>query len=81
LVGEAVRSRSLLFYTGLSGFCAAAVPTLARALIGSTALEDSRAMALEKHLTLLFFFTGVVSGGVYWLLAGRTAIRRRNDMA
>jgi hypothetical protein len=71
LIGEIAGMRGWIWYAGASGFLAAASPWIARAAHG---LERARsANALEGRFALLFFLTGVVTGGVYWLIAVRGA--------
>jgi hypothetical protein len=71
LIGEALRLRSVIWYAGVTGFCAAAAPWLVRAVRHME--RTTSASPHEMRLALLFFLTGVVSGFVYWLISGRRA--------
>jgi amino acid permease len=71
LVGEAARVRSFAWYSGATGIGAASAPWVIRA-----ALSLPRAVnynSTELRFALVFFLTGVISGSVYWFLAGRGA--------
>lgn len=75
LIGEVLRLRSYVWYSGACGVTTALVPWLLRAGQGS-AMSDTvtdPAQVAELRITLLLFLTGVVSGFVYWLVAGRSA--------
>jgi hypothetical protein len=64
----------LIWYSGSTGLLAAAVPWLVRS---AKHMERATSInAAETRFALLFFFTGLVSGFVYWLIAGRDAGRR-----
>jgi hypothetical protein len=69
LIGGVARSRSFLFYAGLTGFLAAAMPWILRA--SRFAERGGQMSSAEEHLTLILFLTGVVAGTIYWLIAGR----------
>lgn len=73
LIGEAAKVRAFLWYSGATGAVAASAPWLIRA-----ALRLPRAAGFnsaELRFALIFFITGVISGAVYWFLAGRGADR------
>jgi hypothetical protein len=68
LIGEITRMRSPFWYAGATGTAAAAAPWIIRA-----ALHLPRAASYnfaELRFALIFFLGGVISGSVYWLLAG-----------
>ena len=69
LVGGVARTRSFLFYAGLTGTLAAAMPWVLRA--SRFADRGGQVSSAESHLTLILFITGVVAGTIYWLIAGR----------
>jgi hypothetical protein len=74
LLGEIARVRALAWYAGATGVAAASAPWLIR-----TALHMPRAAEYnlaELRFALVFFFAGLVSGFIYWLLAGRDANQR-----
>jgi hypothetical protein len=76
LTGEVARVRSWLWYAAGTGLVSAALPPAIRMGLGSSALRretDAATQVLEHRLLLLVFLTGVVSGTLYWLIAGRTA--------
>jgi hypothetical protein len=76
LIGEAARVRAFAWYSGATGIGAASAPWLIRA-----ALRLPRAAnysSTELRFALIFFLTGVISGSVYWFLAGRSADDRRS---
>jgi hypothetical protein len=66
LASELLRQPSALVQMGLSGVLAAALPA---AVMGLARLPG----AAETRVLAAFFLTGVVAGGVYWLIAGRGA--------
>lgn len=71
LIGEIARVRALLWYASATGFVAASAPWLIRAT-----LHLPRAAGYnfaELRFALVFFLGGLISGSVYWLLAGRDA--------
>jgi len=75
LIGELAHVRSLAWYSGASGFLAAASPWIARAARG---LDPARrANPLEARIALLFFLAGALTGAIYWLIAGRAPQARR----
>lgn len=78
LTGEAARVRAWLWYAGATGLLAAGMPLAIRASLGRPPFRpeaDAVTQAAETRLLLLFFLTGVLSGSVYWLIAGRGAGR------
>ena len=79
LIGEAARTRSFLWYAGGTGALAAAMPAILRAGLrgaGRSGLGTSAgAGPVEQRFLLLFFLTGIVAGGLYWLVAARGAMR------
>jgi hypothetical protein len=71
LVGEMTGTRGLLWYAGATAFAAASAPWVVRAT-----LHLPRATGYnfaELRFGLIFFFGGLISGLVYWLIAGRNA--------
>ena len=71
LIGEFAKMRTLTWYGGGTGIVAASAPWLIRvALRLPRAVEYS---SVELRFALVFFFTGLLSGLVYWFLAGRSA--------
>jgi hypothetical protein len=83
LVGEIARVRSWLWYAAGTGSVAAAMPLLLRAGAGlrtqATRSIDTATQRAEYRFLLLFFLTGVLSGTVYWLIAGRRASKPANS--
>lgn len=75
VLGEALRLRSYVWYSGFCGALTASVPWAIRAGRGEglQAAASEAAQSAELRITLLLFLTGVVSGFVYWLVAGRSA--------
>jgi hypothetical protein len=76
LTGEIARARSWLWYAAGTGLVSAGLPLAIRLGLGSPALRrqaDAATQSIEHRLLLLFFLTGVISGTLYWLIAGRTA--------
>ena len=75
LAGEILRLRSYVWYSGMCGVLTGAVPWLLRAGQSGemTVSSTDPAQIAELRITLLLFLTGVVSGFVYWLVAGRSA--------
>lgn len=75
IMGEMLRLRSYVWYSGLCGTITAAVPWLLRAGQGGAmpGATQNAAQVAELRITLLLFLTGVTSGFVYWLVAGRSA--------
>ena len=76
LLGELARLRSWFWYACCSGGLAAAMPFLLRLWTGldrrMTTSEPTTATA-ESRFLLLFFFVGLITGSIYWLIAGRSA--------
>jgi len=73
LIGEVARVRGLLWYAGATALLAASAPWLARA---SLHLPRARSYNdAELRFAIIFFLGGLISGFVYWLLAGRDAGR------
>jgi hypothetical protein len=66
IVSELFRVGSGLFQMTLSGVLASALPA---AIIGLNRLPTST----ETRVLAAFFLTGVVTGAVYWVIAGRGA--------
>lgn len=75
LAGELLRLRSYVWYAGMCGLLTAAVPWLLRAGRSGElpGVPTDPAQVAELRITLLLFLTGVASGFVYWLIAGRGA--------
>ena len=70
-IGEIARVRALPWYAGATGLAAASAPWLIR-----VTLHLPRAAGYnfaELRFALVFFVAGLISGSVYWLLAGRDA--------
>src|SRR5580704_6250024 len=70
-LGEIARVRALPWYAGATGVAAASAPWLIRAI-----LHLPRAAGYnfaELRFAIVFFVAGLISGSVYWLLAGRDA--------
>jgi hypothetical protein len=68
LLGEIAKVRSFLWYAGATGVIAASTPWLIRG-----AFHTQRAISAspeELRFALVFFFTGIVSGAVFWFVAG-----------
>ena len=75
IIGELARLRAWVWYASATGLVAAGLPLMLRLSLG---LRDQMARplettAIEHRLLLLFFLTGVFSGSLYWLIAGRHA--------
>lgn len=66
-IGEAVVVRQPIWYAGVSGVLAGASPWIARAAMGLDKAHE--ATPIETRIALLFFLTGVFTGGLYWLIA------------
>ena len=71
LIGEIARVRTLFWYAIATGCVAASAPWLIRATWHLPRVADYN--FAEMRFALVFFFGGLVSGSVYWLLAGRDA--------
>jgi hypothetical protein len=77
LIGEIAGARSLLWYSGVSATLAGASPWIARAAKG---LDRAReASPLEIRIALSFFFTGALTGAIYWLIAAPPSARLSAD--
>ena len=74
IIGELVRLRAWLWYACATGFVAAGLPLMLRVSLslGSAMNRSVETTAIEHRLLLLFFLTGVLSGSLYWLIAGRS---------
>ena len=76
LVGEIAGLRSWFWYACCSGGLAAAMPFLLRLLAGvdrGGATPETPAATAESRFLLLFFLVGLITGSIYWLIAGRSA--------
>lgn len=71
LIGEIARVSALLWYAIGTGFVAASAPWLIRATLHLPRAADYN--FAEMRFALVFFFGGLLSGSVYWLIAGRGA--------
>ncbi|UDL93497.1 hypothetical protein LGH83_12985 [Lichenihabitans sp. PAMC28606] len=77
VVGEVTASRSLTLYAAVAGGMAAAGPALLRVILQVDPVASSEAaLLLESRFLLAAFLSGTVGGGLYWLLAGRSAAGR-----
>jgi hypothetical protein len=70
-IGELAGVRALSWYAGATGLAAASAPWLVRAALHLPRATDYN--FAELRFALVFFVTGLISGSVYWLLAGRNA--------
>jgi len=70
LIGEAAGVRGWLWNAGGCAVLAAASPWILRAARGLARLHQAN--PLEQRIALLFFLTGLVTGSVYWAIAGRS---------
>ena len=73
-IGEIARMRGLLWYAGATGFAAASAPWVIRAT-----LHLPRAVGYnfaELRFALVFFLGGLISGWIYWIIAGRNVGKR-----
>jgi hypothetical protein len=70
LFGETLGLRSPFWYGGATGGLTALLPWLARG--GPPPAAGSAAAGAEARLAVILLITGVVSGLVYWLIAGRS---------
>ncbi|MCI0735777.1 MAG: hypothetical protein L0Y50_05820 [Beijerinckiaceae bacterium] len=71
LLGEAAKVRAFFWYAGATGFAAASSPWVLRAAFRLPGAADYN--SVELRFALVFFLTGLISGLIYWLLAGRNA--------
>lgn len=69
LLGEVAKVRGVLWYAGATGMAAASAPWVLRAAFRLPGAADYN--SVELRFALVFFLTGLVSGSIYWLLAGR----------
>ena len=73
-IGEISGTRGLLWYAGATGFTAASAPWLIRATLH---LPRAAGYNLaELRFALVFLLGGLISGSIYWLIAGRDAGKR-----
>ena len=70
-IGEIARVRALPWYAGATGVVAASAPWLIRAALHLPRAADYN--FVELRFAFVFFLAGLISGSVYWLLAGRDA--------
>jgi hypothetical protein len=75
LIGEVAKVRAFVWYAGATGAAAASAPWLIRAALRLPRAGDYN--SVELRFALIFFFTGVISGSIYWFLAGRSAGNQR----
>ena len=76
IAGELTGIRLWLWYAVAPGLIAAGLPPAIRLVLSSAARQvDAATQSAEHRLLLLFFLTGVASGTLYWLIAGRSAGR------
>jgi hypothetical protein len=68
LLGEIAKIRSLSWYAGATGLIAAATPWLIRGAFHTPRVAS--ASPEELQFALVFFLTGIVSGAVFWFVAG-----------
>jgi len=67
VIGTVMGLREPVWYAGVSGVLAGASPWIARAAMGLDKAHE--ATPIETRIALLFFLTGVFTGGLYWLIA------------
>ena len=70
-IGEVAKVRALSWYAGATGLAAASAPWLMRAVLHLPRAADVN--FAELRFAIVFFIAGLISGSVYWLLAGRDA--------
>jgi hypothetical protein len=70
-IGEVARVRALSWYAGATATAAASAPWLIRAALHLPRAADYN--FVELRFAFVFFLGGLISGSVYWLLAGRDA--------
>lgn len=70
-IGEIASVRALSWYAGATGFAAAFAPWLIRAVFHLPRAAD--VSFAELRFAIVFFIAGLISGSVYWFLAGRDA--------
>ncbi len=71
LIGEVARVRALSWYAGATAAAAASAPWVIRSALHLPRAADYN--FAELRFALIFFVAGLISGSVYWLLAGRNA--------
>lgn len=71
LIGEVSKVRAYAWYAGATGIMAGSAPWLIRAALRLPRAGDYN--AVEMRFAFVFFLTGVISGSIYWFLAGRSA--------
>jgi hypothetical protein len=71
LIGEIARVRALSWYASATGLAAASSPWFIRASLHLPRAADYN--FAELRFALVFFLGGLISGSIYWLLAGRDA--------
>ena len=71
LIGEFARVRTFYWYAGGTALVAAASPWFIR--LGLHLPRAGQYNMAELRFALIFFFGGLLSGSIYWLLAGRNA--------
>jgi hypothetical protein len=72
LIGEIAGVASWVWYCVATGFVSAVFPFLLRAKTSGQQTLSPILSPVEGRFALILFLTGVVSGFIYWLLAGRT---------
>jgi len=70
-LGEVARVRALSWYAGATAAAAASAPWVVRAALHLPRATDYN--FVELRFAIVFFVAGLISGSVYWLLAGRDA--------
>jgi hypothetical protein len=68
MIGEIAKVRSFVWYAGATGLVAAGAPWLVRAAFHLQ--KATTASPEELRFALVFFFSGIVSGAVFWVVAG-----------
>ncbi len=81
LIGEAAKVRGWIWYAIATGGLAAALPFVMRLSLATQTSPSPVRQSVEMRFSLLFFLTGVLSGFIYWLIAGRAGGRDSNDNA
>lgn len=75
LLGEIAKMRSFFWYAGATGIIAAMTPWLIRGAFHTP--RAASASPEELRFALVFFFTGLVSGAVFWFIAGGSESERQ----
>ncbi len=75
LLGEIAKVRSFFWYAGATGVIAASTPWLIRGAFHTQ--RATSASPEELRFALVFFFTGIVSGAVFWFVAGGSESERQ----